>query len=83
MLYQQLAEESLSSFPLGDESYSNNDKAESGGTTTEIKTTKSDPLHVGVNLKSPGGKCCWVDTGAQLFFDISELHLWLDGPVEP
>lgn len=76
VLYRQLAEESLSSFPLGDESYSNNDMK-------EIETTKSDLLHDGVNLKSLGGKCCWVDTGGQLFFDVSELHLWIQRPAEP
>ncbi|CAI9304355.1 unnamed protein product [Lactuca saligna] len=51
VLYQQLAEESLSSFPLSDD----------------------------IN-PSPGGKCCWVDTGGALFFDVPELLLWLRDP---
>lgn len=53
VLYQQLAEESLSSFPLSDD----------------------------IN-PSPGGKCCWVDTGAALFFDVPELLLWLRDPLK-
>lgn len=68
VLYQQLAEESLSSFPLADDinSYS------------EIKERKrADSLLVGVNPKSPGGKCCWVDTGGDLYFDVKDLLLWL------
>ncbi|KAK8469111.1 hypothetical protein PHAVU_006G215600 [Phaseolus vulgaris] len=44
--------------------------------------TKLDPLHLGVSLQSPGGKCCWVDTGDTLFFDVSELLLWLQTPLE-
>ncbi|XP_028800912.1 UDP-glucose:glycoprotein glucosyltransferase isoform X2 [Neltuma alba] len=83
VLYQQLADESLSSFPLGDESYSNNNKVEIGETTKGNETTKSDILHDDVNLRSPVGKCCWVDTGAHLFFDVSELNLWIHRPVEP
>ena len=65
VLYQQLAEESLSSFPLTDE------------TNEYAQTRKSDALNVGVNPKSPNGKCCWVDTGGELFFDVAELKLWL------
>ena len=82
VLYRQLAEESLSSFPLTDESNPNN----IGGGTSEInenmETKKLDPFLVGVNLKSPGGKCCWVDTGGSLFFDGAELLLWLRNPTE-
>ncbi|XP_054800106.1 UDP-glucose:glycoprotein glucosyltransferase isoform X1 [Prosopis cineraria] len=83
VLYQQLADESLSSFPLGDESYSNNNNAEIGETIKDNESTKSDVLHDDVNLKSPVRKCCWVDTGAHLFFDVSELNLWIHRPVEP
>jgi UDP-glucose:glycoprotein glucosyltransferase len=65
VLYQQLADESLSSFPLDDEN-------------VEIKERKrADSLLVGVNPKSPGGKCCWVDTGSSIFFDVKDLTLWL------
>lgn len=82
VLYRQLAEESLSSFPLTDESNPNN----IGGGTSEInenmETKKLDPFLVGVNPKSPGGKCCWVDTGGSLFFDGAELLLWLRNPTE-
>ena len=83
MLYQQLADESLSSFPLGDESYSNHNKAEIGETIKDNENTKSDHLHDGGKLKSPVGKCCWVDTGSHLFFDISEFNFWIQRPVEP
>ncbi|CAH9082160.1 unnamed protein product [Cuscuta europaea] len=47
-LYRQLAEESLSSFPLVDD----------------------------VKVK----KCCWVDAGGSLFFDVPELLLWINSP---
>lgn len=81
VLYRQLAGESLSSFPLGDESYSNNDNVETAKTEEKMENRKSDPLHV-VDLKSPAGKCCWVDNGDQLFFHVSELLLWLQSPAE-
>lgn len=74
MLYRQLAEESLSSFPLADE---NSITGEISEDNEYMQTKKSDPLNVGVNPKSPGGKCCWVDNGATLFFDVAELQLWL------
>ncbi|XVE66939.1 hypothetical protein DITRI_Ditri08aG0119800 [Diplodiscus trichospermus] len=77
VLYRQLAEESLSSFPLSDDSYSN---IVNGIDTSETIDKKSDPLLVGVNPKSPGGKCCWVDTGGALFFDVAELQSWLQRP---
>lgn len=80
MLYRQLAEESLSSFPLGDDSYSNNVNGLDASETLE--TIKLDPLLVGINPRSPGGKCCWVDTGGALFFDVAELLLWLQRPNE-
>ncbi|XVF67689.1 hypothetical protein PTKIN_Ptkin10aG0141700 [Pterospermum kingtungense] len=76
VLYRQLAEESLSSFPLSDDSYNVNGV---DGSET-IETKKLDPLLVGVNPKSPGGKCCWVDTGGALFFDVLELQSWLQRP---
>ncbi|MBA0717017.1 hypothetical protein Golax_004863 [Gossypium laxum] len=80
VLYRQLAEESLSSFPLLDDSYSNNERGLDANETAHIK--KFDPLLVGVNPKSPGGKCCWVDTGGALFFDVADLLLWLQRPNE-
>ncbi|KAE8009047.1 hypothetical protein FH972_005504 [Carpinus fangiana] len=80
VLYRQLAEESLSSFPLADDVISNNEETLETNSKMEIK--KSDPLLVGVNPKSPGGKCCWVDTGGSLFFDTAEVLLWLQNPTE-
>lgn len=82
VLYRQLAEESLSSFPPVDDS---NLKNEVGGTSEaneKLRTIKSDSLLIGVNPKSPGGKCCWVDTGGALFFEVSELLLWLHNPSQ-
>lgn len=81
MLYRQLAEESLSSFPLVDDGISNNSE-EILETNSKMEIKKSDPLLVGVNPKSLGGKCCWVDTGGSLFFDVAELLLWLHSPTE-
>lgn len=81
VLYRQLAEESLSSFPLVDDGISNNSE-EILETNSKMEIKKSDPLLVGVNPKSPGGKCCWVDTGGSLFFDVAELLLWLHSPTE-
>ncbi|KAF3444470.1 hypothetical protein FNV43_RR14162 [Rhamnella rubrinervis] len=80
VLYQQLAEESLSSFPLADESNPNGVGGGISETNEYVQTKKSDLLNVGKNPKSPGGKCCWVDTGGALFFDIAELQLWLRSP---
>ncbi|KAI4296235.1 hypothetical protein L6164_036209 [Bauhinia variegata] len=82
VLYQQLAKESLSSFPLGDEIYSNNDNGENRETEKSTESRKSDPLLVGANLKGPGGKCCWVDTGGQLFSEVSGLLSWLQSPAQ-
>eukprot|EP00257_Ricinus_communis_P021573 XP_015581097.1 UDP-glucose:glycoprotein glucosyltransferase isoform X1 [Ricinus communis] len=82
VLYRQLAEESLSSFPFLDDSISDN---ASGGITETIaknKIKRSDTMLVGVNPKSPGGKCCWVDTGGALFFDVAEVLLWLKNPAK-
>lgn len=82
VLYRQLAEDSLSSFPPFDDS---NLKIEVGGASEaneKLETETSDSLLVGVNPKSPGGKCCWVDTGGALFFEVSELLMWLRSPTE-
>ncbi|KAL2647851.1 hypothetical protein AAZV13_05G141800 [Glycine max] len=81
VLFQQLAEESLASFPLGDENYSDDETEEKLLTEKKIERRKLDPLH-GVNLKIHGGKCCWVDTGEHLFLDVHELLAWLQGSVE-
>ncbi|KAH9602156.1 hypothetical protein KSS87_023287 [Heliosperma pusillum] len=69
VLYRQLAQDSLSSFPfpLTHESIDANN----------IPNTKPNPLLVGLNPKSIGGKCCWVDTGGSLFFDVAEFITWL------
>lgn len=69
VLYRQLARDSLSSFPLF---HNDNEIAEIKKNETQL-----DPLRVGVSVESPGGKCCWVDTGEHLFFDVDELRSWL------
>ncbi|KAG5248502.1 UDP-glucose:glycoprotein glucosyltransferase [Salix suchowensis] len=81
VLYRQLAEESLSSFPLLDDSFSNNASGGLAETNENNGMKRSDPLLVGRNPESPGGKCCWVDTGAALFYDVADLLLWLHSPT--
>ncbi|CDO97565.1 unnamed protein product [Coffea canephora] len=79
VLYRQLAEDSLSSFPLVD--YSSASSNEGGFETNDnAKSKKVEPLLLGVNSRAPNGKCCWVDTGAALLFDANELLLWLENP---
>lgn len=80
VLYRQLAEESLSSFPLVDDVISN---TIDGGTFEPNETTKtknSEAFLLGMNPNSPGNKCCWVDTGGSLFFEVTELQTWLQNP---
>ncbi|RAL49511.1 hypothetical protein DM860_012944 [Cuscuta australis] len=60
VLYRQLAEESISSFPLVDDNTSDS-------TIVEPRSFKEK-------------KCCWVDTGGSLFFDVPELLLWINSP---
>lgn len=79
VLYRQLAEESLSSFPPVDENNSRN-ASEISEINDHVESIKSDPLNVGLNPKSPNGKCCWVDTGGALFFDAADLKIWLRTP---
>ncbi|KAI3827826.1 hypothetical protein L1987_01912 [Smallanthus sonchifolius] len=80
VLYQQLAEESLSSFPLSDDINTNFIDGGVSESNEGKEAKKADSLLVGVNPRSPGGKCCWVDTGGALFFDLPELQLWLCNP---
>ncbi|KAG9141867.1 hypothetical protein Leryth_013981 [Lithospermum erythrorhizon] len=42
----------------------------------------SFPLADDVSLKNSGGKCCWVDTGSSLYFDIEELLIWIRSSYE-
>ncbi|KAL6515179.1 hypothetical protein OROHE_018811 [Orobanche hederae] len=42
-----------------------------------IKKKNSEASLLGMNLVSPGNKCCWVDTGGALFFEVTELLTWL------
>lgn len=71
VLYKQLAEESISSYPLD---------ILDGGTSEPNETTtpkNSEAFLFGTNLKSLGNKCCWVDTGGSLFFEVTQLQKWL------
>ncbi|CAL5438882.1 unnamed protein product [Camellia sinensis] len=82
VLYRQLAVESLSSFPLYDDI---NSQSVNGGipeTNENVQSKKVEPLLVGMNPRSPGGECCWVDTGGAFFFDVSEFQTWLHSPKE-
>ncbi|KAL0357165.1 UNVERIFIED_CONTAM: UDP-glucose:glycoprotein glucosyltransferase [Sesamum calycinum] len=77
VLYRQLAEESLSSFPLADDVISNTIDGGISEPNDTTKTTNSEAFLLGMNPKSPGNKCCWVDTGGSLFFEVGELQVWL------
>ncbi|TQD80729.1 hypothetical protein C1H46_033699 [Malus baccata] len=79
VLYRQLAEEALSSFPLVDETNSSSDSGISE-TNELMEGKRSDLLNIGRNPKSPNGKCCWVDTGGALLFDPADLKIWLQSP---
>ncbi|KAK4493249.1 hypothetical protein RD792_017874 [Penstemon davidsonii] len=77
VLYRQLAEESLSSFPLSDDISSHTIEV---GNFEPNETRKSEAFLLGINPSSPGNRCCWVDTGGSLFSDVKELQLWLQTP---
>ncbi|KAA8545514.1 hypothetical protein F0562_020298 [Nyssa sinensis] len=82
VLYRQLAEESLSSFPLTEDVNANSVSGGISKINENMESKKVEPLLVGMNPSSPGGKCCWVDTGGALFFDVAELVAWLRNPNE-
>nr|DAD24321.1 TPA_asm: hypothetical protein HUJ06_025785 [Nelumbo nucifera] len=77
VLYRQLAEDSLSSFPPSDVTITNGFTSNVSESVANAGSKKIGELLVGKNPISPGGKCCWVDIGSSLIFDISELLLWL------
>ncbi|KAJ8572608.1 hypothetical protein K7X08_009119 [Anisodus acutangulus] len=82
VLYRQLAEESLSSFPLADDNSSSSPDEGVLQQSDNAKNKKVNPLLVGENPRSPEGNCCWIDTGGRLFFDVAELLVWLQNPKE-
>ncbi|CAN4108103.1 unnamed protein product [Withania somnifera] len=82
VLYRQLAEESLSSFPLADDNSSSSPDDGVFHQSDNAKNKMVNPLLVGENPRSPGGNCCWIDTGGRLFFDVTELLVWLQNPKE-
>ncbi|KAJ1295214.1 hypothetical protein BS78_01G207000 [Paspalum vaginatum] len=67
VLYRQLADESLSSFPIDD-----SPEEISGHGTGENFDEAAGP-------SSSGGTCCWVDAGNALLFNSADLRRWLDG----
>lgn len=69
-LYRQLAEDSLSSFPVDDEVNSITVGPPSDGLKGGYSHTE--------NLLKSGGSCCWVDTGSVLLFNVPEIFSWLD-----
>ena len=82
VLYRQLAVESLSSFPLSDDTNSQSVDGGVSEASENMESNKAEPLLVGMNPRGIEGKCCWVDTGGALFFDVAELLMWLDNPKE-
>ncbi|XP_058110357.1 UDP-glucose:glycoprotein glucosyltransferase isoform X2 [Magnolia sinica] len=81
VVYRQLAEDSLSSFPLADETYSKHAAGDNSEPHASPDSKRVDHSLISMNPKSPGGSCCWVDTGSTLLFDVSELLLWLGNPT--
>ncbi|XP_068649445.1 UDP-glucose:glycoprotein glucosyltransferase [Aristolochia californica] len=77
VVYRQLAGDSLSSFPFTDDTNSEcgNGDIHCQGETSDNKNF--DSVMVSMNPESLRRKCCWVDTGSELFFDVIELQLWL------
>ncbi|CAA0841506.1 UDP-glucose\\x3aglycoprotein glucosyltransferase [Striga hermonthica] len=80
LLYRQLAEESLSSFPLVDDVISNTIDGGVSRPSETAKSKNSETFLSGVNLNSPGNRCCWVDTGGSLFFEVNEFLTWVQNP---
>ncbi|KAA8537015.1 hypothetical protein F0562_029493 [Nyssa sinensis] len=77
VLYRQLAKESVSSFPLTEDVNANSVSGGISKINENMESKKVEPLLVGMNPSSPGGKCCWVDTGGALFFFM--LQNWWHG----
>ncbi|KZV49802.1 UDP-glucose:glycoprotein glucosyltransferase [Dorcoceras hygrometricum] len=82
VLYRQLAEESLSSFPLADDIGLNAVHEGDVGSKETMKSKNSEAIVLGTDSTNYGSMCCWVDTGGSLFFDPKELLLWLQIPVD-
>ncbi|KAH9330324.1 hypothetical protein KI387_002432, partial [Taxus chinensis] len=74
-LYRQLAQESISSFSLSHEVHTNSKNVSYFDVAKEF-----DRWEMNKNPNAPKGKCCWVDTGSTLLFDVSELSAWLNLP---
>ncbi|XP_075520697.1 UDP-glucose:glycoprotein glucosyltransferase isoform X1 [Primulina tabacum] len=82
VLYRQLAEESLSSFPLADDIGLNAVHEAVVGSKETMELKKSEAMVSGTDSRSYGNMCCWVDTGGSLFFYPKELLLWLQNPID-
>jgi len=46
------------------------------GNASDIYKKDLDRWSVSRNSNAPKGKCCWVDVGSTILFDISELSDW-------
>ncbi|GLJ16960.1 hypothetical protein SUGI_0293070 [Cryptomeria japonica] len=74
VLYRQLAQESISSFFLSQEKEGNKNISYSD------MEKEFDRWELNRNPNAPDGKCCWVDLGSTILFDVSELSAWLSIP---
>ncbi|KAK6945622.1 Glucosyltransferase 24, catalytic domain [Dillenia turbinata] len=85
VLYRQLAEESLSTFPVSDETNPNHVKLGNSEQNDKLESKKVDSTQVSTNPTSPGGKCCWVDTGGSDSFQRPELfdfdHVYIGSSI--
>lgn len=69
VLYRQLAEDSLSSYPIYDE-------INSASITGEKQIPDANYFLSTPIARNHGGHCCWVDTGNALLFNTTELLVW-------
>ncbi|KAG1353977.1 UDP-glucose:glycoprotein glucosyltransferase [Cocos nucifera] len=79
VLYRQLAEDSLSSYPFDGETNSEHVVGDMSEPNSRVNV---EPFVISRNLRSPGGSCCWVDTGSALLFNVTELLSWLDNSAK-
>lgn len=77
VLYRQLAQDSVSSFARSHEESVNSENV-SDTYMTGIYNKDLDRWSVSRNPNAPKGKCCWVDVGSTILFDVSELSSWLN-----
>ncbi|CAL9044711.1 unnamed protein product [Musa banksii] len=74
VLYKQLAEESLASFPINDEI----NLVPITGEKQIPDEIEADYLSTSTTTRTHGRHCCWVDTGSVLLFNTAELLAWIE-----